>query len=159
MHHHTSQAPWSILLHRTVEVPSSKRGPEMIQPTNFMVFTGSLTAMAKTDPFHQHFTQSICSNHHNTPRCTAWDSDGNIKLPVKGVGNVAPVCTTHSKPRYDIEVVSFTRVNSNWYPLNRKLGGPQSPSGRFGDDTNLFILPKSNHNSLRLSSPWPSSCS
>ena len=137
--------PWSVLLHRTAEVPSSNRGPEMSQPTDFMVLTGSLPANAKTvtqiwpDSFHQHFTKSICSSHHNTPCCTAWDSD-NITRIVWGLGNAAPVCATHSKSRY-MEMVSFAQQNSNWYPRNRKLGGPQSPSGRFGDDTDLFTLP------------------
>jgi hypothetical protein len=56
--------PWSVLLHRNEEVPSSNRGPETSQPTDFMVFTGSLPANATTvtqilpDPFHQHFTKS-----------------------------------------------------------------------------------------------------
>jgi len=41
--------PWSVLLHRTAEVPSSNCGPEMSQPTDFMVFTQSLPANAKTN--------------------------------------------------------------------------------------------------------------
>jgi hypothetical protein len=58
-------------------------------------------------------------------------------------------------------VISFTprplylQENCPWYPLNRRLGGPQSRSGRGGEEKNFQPLtgleppPPS-------SSPWPS---
>jgi hypothetical protein len=30
---------------------------------------------------------------------------------------------------------------SPWYPLDRKLGGPQNRSGRGGEEKNLWLLP------------------
>jgi hypothetical protein len=38
--------------------------------------------------------------------------------------------------------VALPRDNSPWYPLDRGLGGPQSRSGRYGEDTNLLLLPE-----------------
>jgi hypothetical protein len=32
----------------------------------------------------------------------------------------------------------FTPRNSLWYPLNRRLGGPQNRSGRYGLEKNLM---------------------
>jgi hypothetical protein len=35
----------------------------------------------------------------------------------------------------------FTPVKNLRYPLNRRLGGPQSPSGRFEEKPGYFPLP------------------
>ena len=35
------------------------------------------------------------------------------------------------------------------YPLNRRLGGPQSQSGRFEEDKSLFHLPEFKHRTLQ----------
>jgi hypothetical protein len=46
-----------------------------------------------------------------------------------------------------MEAVSFTprhlypRGKSSWYPLDRRLGGPQSRSGRGGEEKNSQPLP------------------
>ena len=39
------------------------------------------------------------------------------------------------------------------YPLNRRLGGPKIPSGRFGEDKNPFHLPE-----MDVRSPSPDPC-
>jgi hypothetical protein len=41
----------------------------------------------------------------------------------------------HVRPRYP-------QGNSPWYPLDRRLGGPQSRSGRGGEEKNSKLLPE-----------------
>jgi len=36
----------------------------------------------------------------------------------------------------------YPRGKSPWYPLNRRLSGPQSQSGRFGGKKNILFLPE-----------------
>jgi hypothetical protein len=53
-----------------------------------------------------------------------------------------------------MEVVSFRPLplypqgNSLWYPLDKRLGGPQSRSGRCGEKKNVLSLPENEPQSL-----------
>jgi len=38
----------------------------------------------------------------------------------------------------------FTPGEGGWYPLNRRMGGPQNQSGHFGQEKNLLPLQKFN---------------
>jgi hypothetical protein len=52
----------------------------------------------------------------------------NVGARRRGVANLTPF---HITPR-----------KGTWYPLNRKLSGPQiGRSGRFGEQTEYFLLP------------------
>jgi hypothetical protein len=55
---------------------------------------------------------------------------------------------THSRPRHWMEVSGLLHApatlslgKSPWYPLDRRLGGPQSRSGRGGEEKNFQPLP------------------
>jgi hypothetical protein len=39
---------------------------------------------------------------------------------------------------------AFLKEKSSWYPLDKRLGGPQSRSGRGGEEKNSQPLPESN---------------
>jgi hypothetical protein len=62
-----------------------------------------------------------------------------------GSGGIAPRILDLG-PRWSL-VVSFTprtlypHGKSPWYPLDRRLGGPQSRSGRGGEEKNSYPLP------------------
>jgi hypothetical protein len=71
---------------------------------------------------------SLCLTKHHAMK--AYLGNGDIAPRILGLGT-----------RWR-RVVSFTpREKSPWYPLHRRLGGPQRRSGRGGEEKNFQPLP------------------
>jgi hypothetical protein len=64
---------------------------------------------------------------------------------VLGSGGIAPVFLTSALDGGMVRITHRSlcfQVKSTWYPLNRRLGGPQSRSGRGDEEKNSQLPPE-----------------